>query len=119
MSLPFIGEIRIIPYNFAPLGWALCNGQRLPIAQYDALWSIIGTTYGGDGQVTFALPNLQGRTPAGFGQGPGLSNYAIGEQGGVESVTLTAANLPPHTHTLRASSTAATASTPDNNSVLA
>ncbi len=112
MSEPFIAEVRIFPYNFAPRGWAACNGQMLPIAQNQALFALLGTTYGGNGQTTFALPNLQGRTPVGTGQGPGLSPYDLGAQGGVETVTLTAQELPSHTHTLRASSGAATSKVP-------
>jgi microcystin-dependent protein len=98
---PFIGQIMLFAGNFAPRGWALCNGQLLAIAQYSALFSILGTTYGGNGQTTFALPDLRGRAPIHFGQGPGLSNYDLGQHGGAESVTLTPANLPPHTHGLQ------------------
>lgn len=112
MSEPFIAEVRIFPYNFAPRGWAFCNGQILSIAQNTALFSLIGTTYGGNGQTTFALPNLQGRTPVGVGQGPGLSSYTQGEEGGLEAVTLTPQELPVHTHTLNAVSDAATSGTP-------
>lgn len=97
----FIGEIMLVPYNFAPRGWAFCAGQILPISQNTALFSLIGTTYGGNGQTTFALPNLQGRAALGQGQGPGLSRYDLGEQDGVESVTLVASQLPVHTHSLR------------------
>jgi microcystin-dependent protein len=105
---PFIGELRCFGFNFAPQGWALCNGQLMPIAQNTALFSLLGTMYGGDGRVTFALPDLRGRAPLAFGQGPGLANRTQGEVGGSESVTLTAANLPPHSHTVAASSTATT-----------
>lgn len=98
---PFIGQIMLFAGNFAPRGWALCNGQLLPIAQNTALFSILGTTYGGNGQTTFALPDLRGRAPIHWGQGPGLNPYTLGEQGGAESVTLTTANLPPHTHGLQ------------------
>jgi microcystin-dependent protein len=100
MSEPFIGQITIFAGNFAPRGWAFCHGQLLPIAQNTALFSLLGTIYGGDGRTTFALPDLRGRAPIHFGQGPGLSNYNLGELGGVESVTLLAAQMPVHTHTL-------------------
>ena len=119
MADPFLAEVRIFPYNFAPRGWAFCNGQLLPISQNTALFSILGTMYGGNGQTTFGLPNLQGRTPIGTGQGPGLSHYDTGETGGTESVTLTAQELPSHTHTLMASSAAATSGVPDGTAVLA
>jgi len=118
MSEPFLGEVRIFTYSFSPRGWAFCNGQILPIAQNTALFSLLGTTYGGNGQTTFALPNLQGRTPIGSGQGPGLSAYDLGELGGVENVTLTPQELPPHTHTLMASGATATTGVPGT-SVLA
>lgn len=99
MGEPFIGEIRMFGGSFAPAGWAMCQGQLMPISQNDALFTLIGTTYGGDGQETFGLPDLQGRTPIHFGQGPGLSqNYQIGEKAGVESVTLTTQQIPSHTH---------------------
>lgn len=114
MSQPFIGEIRLLPYNFAPLGWATCSGQLLSIAQNDALFALIGTTYGGDGQTTFALPDLRGRLPVHQGQGPGLSNYTIGQVAGTESVTLISTQLPAHTHTLIATTAAATSLTPGN-----
>ena len=104
MSEPFVAEIRIFAGNFAPRGWAFCNGQLLPIAQNTALFSLIGTTYGGDGRSTTALPNLQGRAPMHPGRGPGLTSRRLGQRGGVERVTLTEAQMPNHTHTLRASS---------------
>ncbi|NDW10798.1 phage tail protein [Dysgonomonas sp. 520] len=94
----YIGEIRMFAGNFAPAGWAFCNGQILPISQNSALFSIIGTTYGGDGKTNFALPNLQGRAPLQPGQGEGLSLYQLGEQGGSETVTLLQSELPSHTH---------------------
>src|SRR5438132_384897 len=100
MSEPFLGEIRMFCGNFNPRGWALCNGQLLSIAQNTALFSILGTTYGGNGQTTFALPDLRGRVPVHPGQGPGLSMYNLGENGGAESVTLTAAQMPAHQHTV-------------------
>jgi microcystin-dependent protein len=99
MSNPFVAEIRLFTGNFAPKGWALCSGQVLPISQNTALFSLVGTFYGGDGKSTFALPDLRSRVAVGTGQGPGLSNYVIGEQFGAESVTLTAGQLPSHTHT--------------------
>ena len=99
MSEPFIGQISIYGFNFAPRGWAFCNGQILSIAQNTALFSLLGTTYGGNGQTTFALPNLQSRVPIHFGQGPGLSAYSLGEQAGTETVTLTQQEMPQHTHT--------------------
>lgn len=106
MSECFIGEIRLFGGNFAPVGWAFCDGSLLPIAQYDALFALIGTTYGGDGQTTFGLPDLRGRVAIHQGQGPGLSFYTMGQQVGVESVTLTSAQAG-HSHTLMASSAAA------------
>src|SRR5512141_2176538 len=98
MSNPFIGEIRIFGGNFAPAGWAFCSGQLMPISENDALFNLIGTTYGGDGQNTFALPNLQGRLPMHTGTGAGLSTRMIGESGGVETVTLTSQQIPTHSH---------------------
>ena len=95
---PFVAEIRIFPFNFAPRGWAFCNGQILPISQNTALFSLLGTTYGGNGQSTFALPNLQGRAAMFNGQGPGLSLRDLGEQGGTENVTLLITEMPAHTH---------------------
>lgn len=102
MSEPFVAEIRIFAGNFAPHGWAFCNGQLLPIAQNTALFSLIGTTYGGDGETTVALPNLQGRAPMHPGHGPGLTTRHLGEHGGVTTVTLTEAQMTQHTHTLQA-----------------
>lgn len=96
---PFIGEICLFPYNFCPRGYAETNGQLLPIAQNTALFSLLGTTYGGNGQTTFALPDLRGRAPIGFGQGPGLSVIDLGEMLGTENMTLLSSNLPSHTHT--------------------
>lgn len=94
----FVGEIRLFAGNFAPTGWAFCHGQILPISQNTALFSLLGTTYGGDGRSTFALPDLRGRVPVGFGQGPGLSNYSLGQKTGSESVTLNTSQLPSHIH---------------------
>jgi microcystin-dependent protein len=102
MSEPFIAEIRIFAGNFAPRGWAFCNGQLLPVSQNTALFSLIGTTYGGDGRSTTALPNLQGRAPMHPGRGPGLTSRRLGERGGVETVTLSEAQMPAHSHTFRA-----------------
>jgi microcystin-dependent protein len=102
MSSPFLGEIRIFATNFAPIGWILCNGQILPISQYTALFSLLGTTYGGDGRSNFGLPNLQGLAPLHPGQGPGLSLYDLGETGGAANVTLLSTQVPPHTHTYTA-----------------
>jgi microcystin-dependent protein len=98
MSNPFVGEIRMFAGNFPPAGWAFCNGQIQSIAENDVLFALIGTTYGGDGQTTFALPNLQSRVPMHFGQGPGLSNYTQGQTGGTESVTVIGSQLPAHNH---------------------
>jgi microcystin-dependent protein len=103
MSEPFIGQIIQFAGNFAIRGYAMCNGQILSIAQNTALFSILGTTYGGNGQTTFALPDLRGRVPIHMGQGPGLSNYSLGQVAGTESTTLTQNNLPPHSHNLNVS----------------
>jgi microcystin-dependent protein len=94
----YIGSIYSFGFDFAPVGWALCNGQTLPVAQNEALYSLLGIVFGGDGQQTFGVPNLQGRVPIGTGQGPGLSNYVLGQMAGSETVTLTGVNLPAHTH---------------------
>lgn len=103
MSNPYIGEIRMFGASFAPAGWALCQGQLMPISQNDALFTLIGTTFGGDGQETFAMPDLQGRVPIHAGQGPGLSqNYQLGEKFGVESVTIGAQQTPIHSHPMLA-----------------
>ena len=100
MSDQFVAEIRIFPFNFAPTGWAMCNGQLLPISQNTALFSLLGTTYGGDGKSTFALPNLQGSAPLHPGQGQGLSLYDLGQESGSESVTLLVSEMPFHTHSM-------------------
>lgn len=116
MSNPYVGEIRMFGGNFAPAGWALCQGQLMPISENDTLFNLIGTTYGGDGQETFGLPDLQGRIPVHMGQGPGISqNYTIGEKAGVETVTLTTNQLPIHTHALLASSDPGNAAGPASN----
>ncbi|KAA3609218.1 MAG: phage tail protein [Calditrichaeota bacterium] len=102
MSEPFIAEVRIFAGNFAPRGWAFCNGQLLPIAQNTALFSLIGTTFGGDGRTTTALPNMQGRVPMHPGRGPGLTSRRLGEKVGAETVTLTEPQMAEHTHQVRA-----------------
>jgi microcystin-dependent protein len=98
MAEAYVGEIRMVGFNFAPIGWALCNGQILPISQNTALFSLLGTTYGGNGTTTFALPDLQNRTPIHKGQGPGLSPYSLGESGGASTVTLQQSQLSAHAH---------------------
>lgn len=103
MADPFVAEIRIFPFNFAPRGWAWCDGQLLPLSQNTALFSLLGTTYGGNGKSNFALPDLQGRSPMHPGQGPGLSLHDLGETGGSETVTLLESEMPSHSHALRAS----------------
>jgi microcystin-dependent protein len=119
MSEPYIGEIRPFAGNFAPLGWALCNGALLPIADNTALYALIGTTYGGDGASTFGLPDLQGRALIHQGTAPGLSTYVMGERVGVETVTLSTAQMPGHTHSFSATNTAGTTATPGPTAVLA
>jgi len=99
---PFVAEIRIFPFNFAPKGWAWCDGQLMPLSQNTALFSLLGTTYGGNGKSNFALPDLQGRAPMFWGQGPGLSLHDIGETGGAETVTLLESEIPVHTHAMGA-----------------
>jgi microcystin-dependent protein len=101
MADPFVAEIRIFGFNFAPKGWAFCNGQILPLSQNTALFSLLGTTYGGNGKSTFALPDLQGSVPMHPGQGPGLSLHDLGETGGSETVTLLESEIPSHTHAMR------------------
>lgn len=98
MSDPFLGEIRMVGFNYAPYGWALCQGQTMGVSQNTALFSLLGTSFGGNGQTTFQLPDLRSRTPVGMGQGLGLSDIVLGEQDGTESVQLTTANMPQHTH---------------------
>lgn len=114
MSDPYIGEIRMFPGNFAPTGWLFCDGSLVSISDYDTLFNLIGTTYGGDGQQTFALPDLRGRVPVHMGQGPGLSNLPIGLTGGVETATLAVSQIPSHTHALTGSTSAATSTGPTN-----
>ncbi len=115
MSEPFLGEIRMFAGNFAPRGWALCNGQLLAISQNTALFSLLGTNYGGDGRTTFGLPNLQGRAPLHPGDGPGLTSRQLGELGGEETVNLTPAQIPAHTHNFLCSSATGDQSTPVGN----
>jgi microcystin-dependent protein len=103
MADPFVAEIRIFPFNFAPRGWAWCDGQLLPLSQNTALFSLLGTTYGGNGKSNFALPDLQGRVPMHPGQGPGLSLHDLGETGGSETVTLLESEIPAHSHGVRVS----------------
>lgn len=108
MADPFVAEIRIFPFNFAPKGWAWCDGQLLPLSQNTALFSLLGTTYGGDGKSNFALPDLQGRAPMHPGQGPGLSLHDLGETGGSETVTLLESEIPAHFHGVRSESATGT-----------
>ena len=112
MAQPYVGEIRMFGGNFAPLGWAFCNGALQSISQNQTLYQLLGTTYGGDGVNTFGLPDLQGRIPVHQGQGAGLQNYVLGQKGGVETVTLTVAQLPSHSHTAMGSASGGAASTP-------
>ena len=114
---PFVAEIRIFPFNFAPKGWAFCDGQLLPLSQNTALFSLLGTTYGGDGQSNFALPNMQGNVPMHPGQGPGLSLHDLGETGGSETVTLLESEIPAHAHSLKASATNSSKPNPAGNSL--
>jgi microcystin-dependent protein len=114
MAEPFLSEIRLMSFSYAPTGWALCNGQLLPINQNQALFSLLGTTFGGDGRVNFALPDLRGRTPIHVGSG-----HTLGERGGEQAHTLSITELPAHTHVANASSAAATATIPANTLVLA
>jgi len=111
---PFLGEIRMVGFNYAPNGWFLCNGQLLPISQYSALFALLGTMYGGDGVQTFALPNLQGRVPIHQGNGVGLSPYTMGASGGTENVTLIATQMPAHTHLMGVSNQSGTVADPTN-----
>ncbi|UZD24136.1 tail fiber protein [Algoriphagus halophytocola] len=117
---PFLGQIMMVGFNFAPRGWALCDGSILPISSYTALFSLLGTTYGGDGRTTFALPDLRGRAPIGMGHGPGLSLRAQGAKGGAETTTLNVTNIPSHNHSVapspvNASSQNATEQVPGTN----
>lgn len=112
MSEPFLGEIRLFGFNFAPTGWAFCQGQLMPISQNTALFSLLGTQFGGDGRSTFALPDLRGRVAMSLGQGPTLQNYDIGQVGGAEVVTLNATQMPQHAHNVMANGSPATGSRP-------
>jgi microcystin-dependent protein len=114
MSNPFLAEIRIFPFNFPPKGWAFCDGQLLSISQNTALFSLLGTTYGGDGKSNFALPNMQGSAPMHPGQGPGLSLHDLGETGGSDTVTLLESEMPQHSHALTASNRQGTDQSPIN-----
>ncbi|HWY83619.1 MAG TPA: tail fiber protein [Roseiarcus sp.] len=117
MSQPFVGQIIAVGFNFAPVGWALCQGQLLPISENATLFQLIGTTFGGDGQTTFGLPDLRGRAALGMGQGPGLGSYVLGQAAGAESVALAGAQIGSHVHGLSAAATATTA-TPSSSVVL-
>ncbi|HEY0156891.1 MAG TPA: tail fiber protein [Thermoanaerobaculia bacterium] len=119
MSDQFLAEIRIFPFNFAPTGWAFCNGQLLPLSQNTALFALVGTIYGGDGKSTFALPNLMDSVPVHAGQGSGLTERFLGEQSGSESVTLLQSEMPVHTHTLQALNFPADLKEPQADAVLA
>lgn len=115
MAQPYVGEIRMFGGNFAPAGWMFCDGSLLPISENETLFNLIGTTYGGDGQSTFALPDLRGRLPIHMGTGPDGTNYILAETGGVEQVTLTTQQIPTHTHTMLASSDLGSAPDPQGN----
>lgn len=119
MSTPYVAEIRIFPFNFAPVGWAQCNGQLMPITQNTALFSLIGTYFGGNGTTNFALPNLQGAVPLSTGQGAGLSLYNLGDSGGYEMVDLPTFQVPQHTHALQANAREAELNTPGPQNSLA
>jgi microcystin-dependent protein len=118
MGQPFVGQVIAVGFNYAPPGWLPCNGQLLPIGEYQALYNLIGTTYGGDGQQTFAVPNLQGRSPLDAGQGPGRANYVLGQAAGAESITLTANQVGSHNHPMFASAKAGNVTKPANTVVL-
>src|SRR2546426_7824797 len=115
---PFVAEIRIFPFNFAPKGWAFCDGQLLPISQNTALFSLLGTVYGGDGKSNFALPNLQGRAPMQPGQGPGLSLHDLGEVAGSDTVTLIESQMAAHSHNMQGKNAPATLTIPAANVLL-
>jgi len=118
MAAPFVAEIRPWACNFAPVGWAFCQGQTLPISQYTALFSLIGTYYGGNGTTNFQLPDLQGRVPMKFGTDPTGNNYAIGEEAGTETITISSTQMPVHTHTFSGTSSALTRAGPGDGSAL-
>ena len=111
---PYLGQIALVGFNFAPVGWALCNGQILQISQNAALFTLIGTTYGGDGQTTFALPDLRSRIPLHQGQGSGTSNYVLGQTGGFETVTLSGDQIPSHTHQAQCYTSGGNSTSPPN-----
>ena len=115
MSEPYVGEIRMFAGSYAPRGWAMCDGQLLQVSQNDALFSLLGTIYGGDGRTTFALPDLRGRLPIHAGQGPGLSNRRLGSRAGAESVTLNVNELPSHSHPMKADENLASSPNPAGN----
>ena len=115
MADPFLGEIRIFPFNFAPIGWALCSGQIVSISQYSALFSLLGTNYGGNGTSNFGLPNFQGAVPINQGTGPGLSPYTVGQSGGAINVTLLQGQIAAHTHLVNADQNEAISGAPDGN----
>jgi microcystin-dependent protein len=117
MSEPFLGQLLLVPYTFAPSNWQFCAGQTLSISQYTALFSLLGTNYGGNGTTNFMLPDLRGRVPVGAGNGPGLQVYVIGETGGVETNVLSSTNLPSHTHSLMASNAPAGVAEPAANTL--
>jgi microcystin-dependent protein len=119
MADPFVAEIRIFPFNFAPKGWAFCDGQLLPLSQNTALFSLLGTTYGGDGKSNFALPNMQGNAPMHPGQGPGLSLHDLGEMAGSETVTLLESEMPSHSHAVTAQTQNANPNQPTAGGLLA
>lgn len=119
MSQPYVGQISMFAGNFPPAGWMFCQGQLLPISENETLFNLIGTTFGGDGQSTFQLPDLQGRVPVHQGQGGGLSNYQIGQSGGNESVTLNTQQIPSHNHTILANNAAGTTAVPGSGATLA
>jgi microcystin-dependent protein len=116
---PFVGQIIAVGFNFAPVGWVLCNGQLLPISEYETLYTLLGTTYGGNGSTTFGIPDLRGRSPISSGTGTGLPAYVLGQAGGTETTTLTVPQMPAHPHGASASTADATASVPASNVVLA
>ncbi len=115
MANPYVGEIRMFAGNFAPAGWFFCEGQIVPISEYETLFQLIGTTYGGDGQNTFALPDLRGRLPVHQGNGPGLNSRILAETGGTETVTVTTAQMPAHTHPMLTNNAVANSPNPGNN----
>jgi microcystin-dependent protein len=119
MAQPYIGQVIAVGFNFVPVNWLACDGTLYPISEYDALYTLIGTSYGGDGVTTFAVPDLRGRSPVNAGQGPGYSTYFLGQSGGSESVTLTAQQVGSHSHSLMTSSQTASASTPATTAAVA